>query len=55
MKDREKEVVLALLDAWEQKARAIVHERSTDWDADLARVSLEKEEWKKKLGLTSPD
>jgi hypothetical protein len=51
MTDREKAVVLQLLDAWEHQARTVVHEYSCDWDADLARLSLEKEAWKKRLGL----
>lgn len=55
MTNEEKTVVTALLEAWECYKRTAVHEWSTDWEQDLANLTLEKEEWKKQLGLTPTD
>ena len=45
------EAIIKLLDEWETAARAVVHETSSDWDRDLAKIQERKEEYQKLLGL----
>lgn len=45
------EAIVELLNEWERLSRFVVHERSSNWDRDLAKVQKEKEDWKKLLEL----
>jgi len=45
------EAIIKLLDEWETAARAVVHETSSNWDRDLAKIQERKEEYQKLLGL----
>jgi hypothetical protein len=46
-----KDIIKQLLDEWENAERGMIHERSCNWDRDLALLAERRRAWESKLGL----